>query len=201
MELQQQALPGRLALRRRQAVIAVLCAPCCDGIRGEAGQDAYSGTLFAAAATINSNDSTYDARYLVVSNTTVTLNGAHAFGGVGIFGTGVVSREVEQKTIVYLLTRPVARWRILLMRYLAAVTAITLTVWLATGLLAVLWLLPALAIAAVILAAAWHVPQYEMTIAVAVAAFFGSFASATTAACFFMSASTASWPAGRPAVG
>ena len=28
-----------------------------------------------------------------------------------IFATGVVSQEVEQKTIVYLLTRPVPRWR------------------------------------------------------------------------------------------
>ena len=57
-----------------------------------------------------------------------------------IFATGVVSQEVEQKTIVYLLTRPVARWRILLMRFLAAVVAITVTGWLATGLLALVLL-------------------------------------------------------------
>src|SRR5262245_44461973 len=30
-----------------------------------------------------------------------------------VFGTGAISQEVEQKTIVYLLTRPVPRWRIL----------------------------------------------------------------------------------------
>jgi ABC-2 type transport system permease protein len=53
-----------------------------------------------------------------------------------IFATGVVSQEVEQKTIVYLLTRPVPRWRILLMRFLAAIVAISVTGWLAAGLLA-----------------------------------------------------------------
>ncbi len=49
-----------------------------------------------------------------------------------VYGTGVISQEIEQKTIVYLLTRPVPRWRILMMKYLAAVCSITLTVWLAT---------------------------------------------------------------------
>ena len=37
-----------------------------------------------------------------------------------IFTTSIISQEVEQKTIVYLLTRPVPRWKLLLMRYLAA---------------------------------------------------------------------------------
>lgn len=41
-----------------------------------------------------------------------------------IFSTAVVSQEVEQKTIVYLLTRPVPRWQILLMRTLAAATVV-----------------------------------------------------------------------------
>lgn len=40
-----------------------------------------------------------------------------------IYGTGIIANEVEQKTVVYLLTRPVARWRILLPKYLAACTA------------------------------------------------------------------------------
>jgi ABC-2 type transport system permease protein len=40
-----------------------------------------------------------------------------------IYGTGIVANEVEQKTVVYLLTRPVPRWRILLPKYLAACTA------------------------------------------------------------------------------
>lgn len=48
-----------------------------------------------------------------------------------VFGTGVVSQELEQKTIVYLLTRPVPRWRILLAKFLAALTVILLTVWFA----------------------------------------------------------------------
>jgi ABC-2 type transport system permease protein len=34
-----------------------------------------------------------------------------------IYGTGVVSQEMEQRTIVYLLTRPVPRWRILLAKF------------------------------------------------------------------------------------
>jgi hypothetical protein len=44
-----------------------------------------------------------------------------------VFGTGAISQEMEQRTIVYLLTRPVARWRILLIKYLAAWLAISLT--------------------------------------------------------------------------
>jgi hypothetical protein len=72
-----------------------------DAVRGEAGQDAYQGSLFAAAATINASDSTYDGRYLVVSNTTVTINGSHAFGGVGIFGTGVVSHSATTADTLY----------------------------------------------------------------------------------------------------
>lgn len=42
-----------------------------------------------------------------------------------IYTTAVVSQEVEQKTIVYLLTRPVARWKLLLMRYLASSTVVS----------------------------------------------------------------------------
>jgi ABC-2 type transport system permease protein len=52
-------------------------------------------------------------------------------------GTGVLSQEIEQKTITYLLTRPVPRWRILLMKFLAAFAAVTVTVWLASLLTAV----------------------------------------------------------------
>jgi ABC-type transport system involved in multi-copper enzyme maturation permease subunit len=53
-----------------------------------------------------------------------------------VFGTGVLSQEIEQKTIVYLLTRPVPRWRIMLVKFLAAVVAISVTVWAASLLLA-----------------------------------------------------------------
>lgn len=37
-----------------------------------------------------------------------------------IFSTAAIGQEVEQKTIVYLVTRPVERWKILLARYLAS---------------------------------------------------------------------------------
>lgn len=48
-----------------------------------------------------------------------------------VFGTGAVSQELEQRTMVYLLTRPVPRWRILLAKYLAAWIVISLTAVLA----------------------------------------------------------------------
>jgi len=54
-----------------------------------------------------------------------------------VFGTGVISQEMEQRTIVYLLTRPVARWRILLAKFAAAWLVICATTALATVLLAV----------------------------------------------------------------
>lgn len=42
-----------------------------------------------------------------------------------IMVTSIVGQEVEQKTIVYLLTRPVSRWKLLLMRYLAACVVVS----------------------------------------------------------------------------
>lgn len=42
-----------------------------------------------------------------------------------IFTTAIVTQEVEQKTIVYLLTRPVPRWKLLLVRYAASVLVVT----------------------------------------------------------------------------
>ena len=53
-----------------------------------------------------------------------------------VFETGLIAQEVERKTIVYLLTRPVPRWRILLMKHCAAVLAVLFTAWIATLLLA-----------------------------------------------------------------
>ena len=41
-----------------------------------------------------------------------------------IMTTSIIGQEVEQRTIVYILTRPVSRWKLLLMRYLAAVTTV-----------------------------------------------------------------------------
>jgi len=39
-------------------------------------------------------------------------------------GTGVVSQELEQRTIVYLLTRPIARWRILLAKWFVSLVLV-----------------------------------------------------------------------------
>jgi ABC-2 type transport system permease protein len=41
-----------------------------------------------------------------------------------IFSTAVISQEVEQKTIVYLLTRPIPRWQLLLTRTLASASVV-----------------------------------------------------------------------------
>lgn len=43
-----------------------------------------------------------------------------------VYGTNIVSQEVEQKTIVYLLTRPTPRWRILMMKFAASFLATVL---------------------------------------------------------------------------
>lgn len=42
-----------------------------------------------------------------------------------IFTTAIISQEVEQKTIVYLLTRPVPRWKLLTIRYAASVVVVS----------------------------------------------------------------------------
>ncbi len=55
-----------------------------------------------------------------------------------VHGTSIVSQEMEQKTIVFLLTRPVPRYRVLLARFLAAAFVVTCTVCLSTVLLALL---------------------------------------------------------------
>src|SRR5689334_8083095 len=53
-----------------------------------------------------------------------------------IYGTGVISQEIEQRTIVYLLTRPHPRWRILLAKFLVALLVVGLVTTLSTVLLA-----------------------------------------------------------------
>ncbi|MGQ9696445.1 MAG: ABC transporter permease [Armatimonadota bacterium] len=53
-----------------------------------------------------------------------------------LFGTSIVSQELEQKTIVYLLTRPVHRARVLLAKAAAAVIIVSVSVWMAALLLA-----------------------------------------------------------------
>lgn len=53
-----------------------------------------------------------------------------------VYGTGVVSQEIEGRTIVYLLTRPFPRWRILLAKFLAAVIVVSVVTILSTLLVA-----------------------------------------------------------------
>ncbi|RYG79314.1 MAG: ABC transporter permease, partial [Alphaproteobacteria bacterium] len=52
------------------------------------------------------------------------------------YGTGVVSQELEQRTIVYLLTRPLPRWRLLLGRFLVSAFIVAAISVLSTVLLA-----------------------------------------------------------------
>lgn len=52
-----------------------------------------------------------------------------------VFGTGAALQELEQKTIVYLLTRPISRRVVLAAKMLAALTLIIATVWLSMTLL------------------------------------------------------------------
>lgn len=65
---------------------------------------------------VNPDQSKTDA-YVLLSSVIVFRLLALA---AAILATGVVSQEVEQKTIVYLLTRPVPRWRYLIGRTAAA---------------------------------------------------------------------------------
>lgn len=53
-----------------------------------------------------------------------------------IFGTGAVSQEIEQRTVVYLLTRPVPRPRILAAKFVGGLIGIVVTLWAASILLA-----------------------------------------------------------------
>src|SRR5438874_1408431 len=55
-----------------------------------------------------------------------------------VFITGVIAQETEQKTIAYLLTRPVPRWRILLPKFLASALITILTVYLAAFMVALI---------------------------------------------------------------
>jgi len=62
------------------------------------------------------------------SSTYITVSGMLVFHllalASAIFTTAIVTQEVEQKTIVYLLTRPVPRWKLLLVRYAASVIVV-----------------------------------------------------------------------------
>ena len=53
-----------------------------------------------------------------------------------VSSTGVIAQEIEQKTIMYLLTRPVPRWRIALVKFAAATLVTTAAAWISCVLLA-----------------------------------------------------------------
>ncbi|WP_025225757.1 ABC transporter permease [Fimbriimonas ginsengisoli] len=64
-----------------------------------------------------------DGRYATVSSILVYRLLALASA---IFTTAIITQEVEQRTIVYLLTRPVKRSTLLLVRYAASVLVVTM---------------------------------------------------------------------------
>jgi ABC-2 type transport system permease protein len=102
--------PGKLAA----AVILIsLCVLVAVLRRANADPGAFD-----AAATYNGISSG-----LVFGFTVVILS--------AVFATSLIGQEIELKTIPYLLTRPMPRWRILLAKYLAAVVVTVVTVWLA----------------------------------------------------------------------
>lgn len=53
-----------------------------------------------------------------------------------IYSTNIVSQELEQRTIVYLLTRPIPRWRILIAKFAASLVIVVGTTATSTVLLA-----------------------------------------------------------------
>lgn len=53
-----------------------------------------------------------------------------------IYSTNIVSQELEQRTIVYLLTRPIPRWRILVAKFAASLVIVWGTTMASTVLLA-----------------------------------------------------------------
>jgi ABC-2 type transport system permease protein len=84
---------------------------------------AFAGMGVAAIWPYLSSQATLAQQYTTVSQIFVF----HVLALVSaIYTTAIVSQEVEQKTIVYLLTRPVSRWKLLITRYLASATVVAL---------------------------------------------------------------------------
>jgi ABC-2 type transport system permease protein len=108
MELAILGQAFREYLRFRRVVAWIVFALICGGL-------AYAWRFFIAEP---------DAaeQYANVSSMLVFRLVALASA---IFTTAIISQEVEQRTIVYLLTRPVARWKLLLIRFLASATVVS----------------------------------------------------------------------------
>ncbi len=84
---------------------------------------AIGGFLLAAAWPSLNRNATSNESYIAVSEMLVF----HVLAlSSAIMTSAIVSQEVEQKTIVYLLTRPVSRWRLILFRYLASASVVAM---------------------------------------------------------------------------
>jgi len=112
----------REALRPRRLLIAALLTVLPPAI-------GLLWRLLAASTNFDPGD-VYDSLVVgLVFSFTLTILSV-------IYGTGVVSQELEQRTIVYLLTRPLPRWRILLAKFLVSLAVVLAVVVISTGLLA-----------------------------------------------------------------
>lgn len=112
----------REALRPRRLIIAALLTflPPLIGLFWR---------LFAAKDNFDPGDVYDNLAVRMVFSFTLTILSV-------VYGTGVVSQEIEQRTIVYLLTRPLPRWRILLAKFLVALVVVVGVSVLSTLLLA-----------------------------------------------------------------
>ncbi|MEI7987045.1 MAG: ABC transporter permease [Armatimonadota bacterium] len=99
------------ALRFRKMIVWILLSICAFALAM-----AWHQLNFGSTAKITPTD-----RYINVVNLLVfrLLPLASA-----IYSTMILSQEVEQKTIVYLLTRPIERWKLLIGRWGATVAAV-----------------------------------------------------------------------------
>lgn len=81
---------------------------------------AFSAVVVFTWASFNPGSAPVDRYSLVVFMLVFRIVGFSAV----FFATANVTAEIEQRTIVYVLTRPVPRWMLLVVRYLAAVTVV-----------------------------------------------------------------------------
>ncbi|MGO8672808.1 MAG: ABC transporter permease subunit [Capsulimonadaceae bacterium] len=119
LQILRATLKNMFRIKRLIAVVVVAALPLLVALLWRAAAPAGQ---FARAPVYNQLSETFIFGFVLVMLACV-------------FGTNLVTEEVEQKSIVYLLTRPVPRWRILLMKYAAAFLATTLAVWLSALLL------------------------------------------------------------------
>jgi ABC-2 type transport system permease protein len=81
--------------------------------------------LFGIAKVIQMVNANQTAEKAYISLAEIFLFRVEALAAA-IFSTAVISAEMEQKTIVYLLTRPLHRWKLVLYRTLAAIAVVAI---------------------------------------------------------------------------